>query len=61
MLVHCNQGRSRSGSFIVGYIMKTRGVRYPEALALAREKRPEISPNEVSESGRQAGSSLGSE
>lgn len=24
VLVHCNQGRSRSGSFIIGYMMQVR-------------------------------------
>ena len=49
ILVHCNQGRSRSGSFIIAYMMETKGLSYDEALALARIKRPTISPNDAFE------------
>eukprot|EP00614_Pseudopedinella_elastica_P017783 CAMPEP_0172645626 /NCGR_PEP_ID=MMETSP1068-20121228/239827_1 /TAXON_ID=35684 /ORGANISM="Pseudopedinella elastica, Strain CCMP716" /LENGTH=144 /DNA_ID=CAMNT_0013459867 /DNA_START=695 /DNA_END=1126 /DNA_ORIENTATION=+ len=49
ILVHCNLGRSRSGSFIIGYMMREHGMGYDEALALARTKRPTIAPNDAFE------------
>lgn len=49
VLVHCNQGRSRSGSMILAYMMKVHGLTYDEALAQARTRRPEIDPNDAFE------------
>ncbi|EPE27672.1 (Phosphotyrosine protein) phosphatases II [Glarea lozoyensis ATCC 20868] len=46
ILVHCGLGISRSGSVAVGYLMRSRGIGRDEALALAREKRGKIQPNE---------------
>ncbi|RFU26809.1 hypothetical protein B7463_g9532, partial [Scytalidium lignicola] len=46
VLVHCTQGISRSGSFIVAYLMRSLCVPYSTALSMARESRPLISPNQ---------------
>ncbi|KAH8648785.1 protein-tyrosine phosphatase-like protein [Tricladium varicosporioides] len=46
VLVHCTQGISRSGAVVVAYLMRSLLLEYSEALALAREYRPLISPNE---------------
>ena len=45
VLVHCAQGRSRSVTVVVAYLMRDRGMRCTEALALVRLKRPVASPN----------------
>ncbi|KAL2813236.1 protein-tyrosine phosphatase-like protein [Aspergillus granulosus] len=45
VLVHCNQGISRSGSVIVAYIMKYLSLPYAAALSTARESRGLIGPN----------------
>lgn len=43
--VHCAAGVSRSGMVVVAYEMDERGISRDEALALVREKRPEVRPN----------------
>ncbi|KAL2844772.1 protein-tyrosine phosphatase-like protein [Aspergillus pseudoustus] len=45
VLVHCNQGISRSGSVIVAYIMRYLLLPYAAALTTARESRSLIMPN----------------
>lgn len=45
VLIHCQAGRSRSGSFAVAYIMKTRGLPYEESLNFIKKKRWEVQPN----------------
>ncbi|KAL3452897.1 protein-tyrosine phosphatase-like protein [Aspergillus insuetus] len=45
VLVHCNQGISRSGSVVVAYIMKYLSLPYAAALLTARRSRPIILPN----------------
>ncbi|KAL6059966.1 non-specific serine/threonine protein kinase [Balamuthia mandrillaris] len=45
VLVHCVQGRSRSGSIVLAYLMASRGMTYDDALRFAQEKRPTIKPN----------------
>ncbi|OAG40111.1 hypothetical protein AYO21_05589 [Fonsecaea monophora] len=45
ILVHCKLGVSRSGAFVVGFLMRKFKLSYSDALALARESRPEICPN----------------
>lgn len=45
-LVHCHAGVSRSASLVVAFIMQTRGLSYDDALALVRECRWCVSPNE---------------
>jgi len=42
VLVHCAQGVSRSASFVVGYIMMTKGWSYSEADNFVRKKRPVV-------------------
>ncbi|EEP76045.1 predicted protein [Uncinocarpus reesii 1704] len=46
VLVHCIQGISRSGAIIVAYLMRYRALSYFDALAMARESRPIIKPNQ---------------
>ncbi|KAL3464018.1 protein-tyrosine phosphatase-like protein [Aspergillus heterothallicus] len=45
VLVHCNQGISRSGSVVVAYIMRYLSLPYAAALATARKSRGLITPN----------------
>ncbi|KAJ0427019.1 protein-tyrosine phosphatase-like protein [Aspergillus carlsbadensis] len=45
VLVHCNQGISRSGSVVVAYIMKHLSLPYATALLTARQSRLIITPN----------------
>lgn len=45
VLIHCAAGRSRSGSFAVAYIMKTRGMPYEDSLKFVQKKRFEVQPN----------------
>ncbi|KAL5332671.1 protein-tyrosine phosphatase-like protein [Aspergillus crustosus] len=45
VLVHCNQGISRSGAVVVAYMMRTFSIPYTNALALARESRSIVYPN----------------
>merc|ERR1712013_129387 len=46
VLVHCNQGVSRSGTIAVSYLMKTLSIPSKEAWAMARKSRSAIRPNE---------------
>jgi len=45
ILIHCNQGRSRSASVVVGYLMKANRWSYDTALQHLRSKRPACLPN----------------
>lgn len=45
VLVHCAQGRSRSVTILVAYLMREHRMRCTDALALVRRKRPVASPN----------------
>ncbi|KAL4870319.1 hypothetical protein BDV12DRAFT_195466 [Aspergillus spectabilis] len=45
VLIHCNQGISRSGAVVIAYIMRTFSLPYAHALALARESRSIVNPN----------------
>ena len=42
VLLHCNNGITKSPSFIVGYIMSRRNLSFPAAYQLVVQKRPEI-------------------
>jgi protein-tyrosine phosphatase len=46
ILVHCQHGSSRSGSFIVFYLMYFHKMKYLEALEYAKSKRYGICPND---------------
>lgn len=46
VLVHCEQGRSRSASVVIAHLMRTRGLDLDDALALVRGQRPIARPNE---------------
>ena len=47
VLVHCNRGVSRSATFVVAHLMKTRGLDPASALELVREVRPQAEPNKA--------------
>ena len=47
VLVHCNRGVSRSVTFVVAHLMKTRGQDPASALELVREVRPQAEPNKA--------------
>ena len=45
VLVHCYQGRSRSVSVVIAYLIKAQGYQYESALALVRSVRAAAQPN----------------
>jgi predicted protein tyrosine phosphatase len=45
VLVHCNQGKSRSGSIAIATLMKRQHLKFMDALLLAKQQRPSINPN----------------
>lgn len=45
VLIHCQQGRSRSASFTIAYMMKTKRLSYEESYAYVKSKREEVEPN----------------
>mmetsp|Transcript_35386 Transcript_35386/g.80843 ORF Transcript_35386/g.80843 Transcript_35386/m.80843 type:complete len:139 (-) Transcript_35386:27-443(-) len=45
VLVHCAQGKSRSSTLVVAYLMKTQGLSADKALELVRAQRPIAEPN----------------
>jgi protein-tyrosine phosphatase len=45
ILVHCFAGKSRSSSFVIAYIMKTRNMNFNEALIYVQERRQVVEPN----------------
>ncbi|KAF1846858.1 phosphatases II [Cucurbitaria berberidis CBS 394.84] len=45
VLVHCVEGRSRSGAIVVALLMRSHSLEYEEALALAQLSRRVITPN----------------
>ncbi|CDI79531.1 dual specificity protein phosphatase, catalytic domain-containing protein, putative [Eimeria praecox] len=46
LLIHCNQGVSRSVAFICSYLIKYEGMSSEEALAFVRRRNPLAQPNE---------------
>ena len=46
VLVNCAVGISRSPSFVMAYLMKTRGISLDAAFGLVKRARPKIGPNE---------------
>ena len=45
VLVHCNAGRSRSASIVIGYLMKYLKMDFEEAFDHLKSKRPSAEPN----------------
>ena len=45
ILIHCLQGKSRSVSLVVFYLMKEKGWDYDTCITFIKERRPSISPN----------------
>jgi protein-tyrosine phosphatase len=45
VFVHCRQGKSRSASIVIAYMMFKYKLKFHEALQAVRAKRPLISPN----------------
>ncbi len=45
MLVHCQQGQSRSAAVVVSYLMRTRGLDYDDAFELVCSRRPQVLPH----------------
>ncbi|KAA1473558.1 DSPc-domain-containing protein [Dentipellis sp. KUC8613] len=45
VLVHCQQGVSRSPAVVIAYLIRKRGMGYEAAAALVRQRRPCVKPN----------------
>jgi len=45
VLVHCQQGVSRSSAIVIAYLMFDRGMTYDAALRYVKSKRPCVKPN----------------
>uniref|UniRef100_A0A6B2LLT2 protein-tyrosine-phosphatase n=1 Tax=Arcella intermedia TaxID=1963864 RepID=A0A6B2LLT2_9EUKA len=45
VLVHCEQGVSRSAAFVIGFLMYFKKLSLREAILLTRKQRPIINPN----------------
>ncbi|KAI8926083.1 dual specificity phosphatase, partial [Entophlyctis helioformis] len=45
VLVHCQQGVSRSAALIIAYVMKSQRMGFQDAYAYVKEQSPHISPN----------------
>ena len=45
VLIHCEQGKSRSGSVMVAYLMAAHGMSLQGALAFVKDRRPIVHPN----------------
>lgn len=45
LLVHCARGASRSASFVIGYLMHSKGISYDEAFDYVTSIRPHVLPN----------------
>ena len=46
MLVHCQQGVSRSASIVIAFLIKKFKVCYKDALDFVKKKRSIVNPNE---------------
>ena len=44
ILIHCLQGKSRSPSLVVFYLMKEKGWDYDTSIGFIKEKRPNVAP-----------------
>jgi protein-tyrosine phosphatase len=45
VVIHCAQGKSRSGTVAIAYLMIAQNMNYREALKYVQEKRPMVQPN----------------
>lgn len=45
VFVHCKQGKSRSASVVIAYLMHKNGWSYQEAITFVKEKRKEVKPH----------------
>ena len=45
VLVHCAQGRSRSASFVISFLMKHKEIKYKKAFGMLKKKHPIAQPN----------------
>ena len=45
VLVHCQQGVSRSAAIVIAYLIRKRGMTYDAAAAFVRQRRPCVKPN----------------
>ncbi|KIY69820.1 phosphatases II [Cylindrobasidium torrendii FP15055 ss-10] len=45
VLVHCQQGISRSAAVVIAYLIQSRGMTYDSAFGLLKECRPCVKPN----------------
>lgn len=45
IFVHCRQGKSRSGSFVIAWMMYKNNMSFKEALKYVKSKRPLVLPN----------------
>merc|ERR1712070_565597 len=45
ILIHCEQGKSRSASVVVAHVMRSQGLVYDDALQLVKEQRIMARPN----------------
>ena len=44
ILVHCHEGKSRSASFVIFYLMKEKGWDYDTSIKYSKERNPDIRP-----------------
>ena len=47
VLIHCNEGKSRSCAVALGYVIRSHGKTLDEALELLRDARPQAEPKEA--------------
>jgi len=45
VLVHCQQGVSRSAAIVIAYLIRKRGMSFDSAITFVRQRRPCIKPN----------------
>ena len=44
-MVHCAQGRSRSASLVIGWLIKVHSLSYDDALDYVKKRRAVVQPN----------------
>lgn len=45
VLINCQQGVNRSASLVIGYVMRSTGMEFPQAYAFVKSRSPGISPS----------------